>query len=996
MKNNIRSQINNFLHNHGHFIIAFLLILWAFKRWFGQGMITWGDWWPETIDVYLGWLKPHLWSNTKELGGSLLNELSAPVWIPSFTLAGWLAYLFNMKYELIEKIIWYWPYIIIAPISFYYFWRTFFPKNGAGALAGILFFSINTYSMLLTMGGQVNLAIVYALIPAILATLKKYVEIKNIRTGIILGLLVTLAITYEVRGVMLLTVLVLSFLLFFWKKIGLKTIFTSLGWYFLIPITLNMWWIAPFIFQKKTELLPATYDQVKWVVESSYADLAHAMTLFHPQWFDNVLGKINPVPPLFFLIPLILISAIIWSRKEPFIRFFTLIALVSIFLVKGANAPLGQIYIELFEYLPGFSAFRDPSKFNVFLAFAYSVLFAYLVDRVYQLMSSKKIWRISVFSILSIMPLIWLWPVYHQQIEGTFNLITEPTLAYRQLTEKLIQDQRFSRTMWLPKKQRFAYFSELHPQISLDSAIHNSLHFLKNSARETQDALTHRLSQYLLQDAGVKYVIVPDDDTRDIYKDYHPKEFYLNIADNTAWLTKRKDFSLNVYELSGVENIIYVRNHWIYTNSFDSDLMVDYLLQQKEKLGLILTNLENPLETDKLTKTMPYLFNINIPDPQELIAQSKDLTNQNTIENIKQIDLNIVRAEPSTLFILKDNLVSFEWLKIDNDFINLETKVTSRWNPDYYEVQIPAYQKGKHLLLIKIKTGDNLFAGGEIGTDFDPQSRYCVPIAREEILSNTSTAPGAFDGGQFLKMRSYANLSCFARFITLPVNKQNYHLEFDYQYKYGEQARIKIVESNGASHTINLKDFYAKPENQSNHWHHIDQSISLSEETDTVMVSFEILPALNINQDGPSESWFDNIKFFANNANSQNFIQYGKLFPIDGNQKPTQVAINKKSSDEFEAMISGAQNPQLVVLNTMHNPDWIAQVAGGTVSKSTETNGFANGFIISNQKNSYTIDFKFALKSWLSIGFIISITSLLILIIVFAISKFNLYEKQIS
>src|SRR3990167_5427885 len=175
----------------------------------------------------------------------------------------------------------------------------------------------------------------------ILALVKKYSENRNINTGIILGLFVTLAITYEIRGVILLTGLVFIYLACFWRKIGLKNIGWTLVCYGGIPILLNLWWIIPFILQRSGEILPATYDQVKWVKESSYANFSHAITLFHPQWYNNVLGKINPIPLIFFLVPLILIPGVFYSRKDYRVRFFLILSIVALFLIKGANNPLG-------------------------------------------------------------------------------------------------------------------------------------------------------------------------------------------------------------------------------------------------------------------------------------------------------------------------------------------------------------------------------------------------------------------------------------------------------------------------------------------------------------------------------------------------------------------------------------------------------------------------------------------------------------------------------
>src|SRR3990167_1692187 len=161
----MKLKLKNLLTNHWPFILALMIIVLAFKRWFGEGTITWGDWWPESLETYSAWLKPTLWSNSQGLGFNMLDEFSAPLWVPTFTLAGILIKLFNAQYAIIEKLIWFWPYVFLAPFSFYFFWQTFFPKYKLSSFAAVLLFTINTYSMLLTMGGHINLAIVYSLTP---------------------------------------------------------------------------------------------------------------------------------------------------------------------------------------------------------------------------------------------------------------------------------------------------------------------------------------------------------------------------------------------------------------------------------------------------------------------------------------------------------------------------------------------------------------------------------------------------------------------------------------------------------------------------------------------------------------------------------------------------------------------------------------------------------------------------------------------------------------
>ena len=64
------------------------------------------------------------------------------------------------------------------------------------------------------------------------------------------------------------------------------------------------------------------------------------------------------------------------------IRFFLILSLLGVFLAKGSNEPFGQIYIWLFEHIPGFVMFRDPTKWYMLIAVSYSVLIPYSIYKI--------------------------------------------------------------------------------------------------------------------------------------------------------------------------------------------------------------------------------------------------------------------------------------------------------------------------------------------------------------------------------------------------------------------------------------------------------------------------------------------------------------------------------------------------------------------------------------------------------------------------------------
>lgn len=982
----LKTKLKSFITNHGHFILAFILALWAFHRWFGSGTISWGDWWPESLDVYFGSIKFDLWSGAKQFGGSMLNEFSAAVWLPSFSLAGLLAKI-GLSYAWIEKLIWFWPYVIIAPFSYYYFWRTFFPDKKSGLLAGILFFIINTYSMLLTMGGHINLSVVYALTPTILALVKKYSETRNINTGIILGLFVSLAVTYEIRGVILLTGLILIYFVCFWRKIGLKNIFWTLLLYGGVPIFLNLWWIIPFALQRHAEILPATYDQVKWVKESSYANFSHAITFFHPQWYNNILGEINPIPLIFFLLPLILIPAVFYSQKDYRIRFFTIMSIMAIFLIKGANNPLGDIYVFLFQYFPGFKAFRDPSKFNFFLGFSYSVLFGYLAAELYK--NSVK-WAKIGFAVITILPIIWLWPVYSQKIHGTFSLIAEATFKYQQFEQFLKNDKNFARTLWIPKKQRFAYFSENHPIVSTDEAIHNSMSFFKNETMRTEDSILNPLAGYLLPDMGVGYVVIPSDDTKDIYKDYLPKGYYEDLASKQSWLTKNTDLKLSVYEIKNHEDVVYTRDHWIFVNEINSKILKNYLETQKQKLAVILASPNDKvLKSKQLLNNQSHLFTKKYPINRKLSKKTTKIDQGYGVDN-ELISIQVPQKLPFKIFIPTE--IATNILQINLDEHKLTGLQTSSLDQKYYEVQAPAVKPGLHNIIIKRRLSFDLF---NVPYSKNYQD-YNLGILRKDCQNIELTNLGNLsESNKILKIRSFDKKeNCLAKRIKLPESQldktTDYLLSFKTQRLYGKSINIYIETSGGQIIQPTLPNYFSakKYENEKLSWW-TQMALGKNNQYVTIFLAY---PDTIV----PSESWLSemNLKQDDLKKTKNTDILWGNLNNIT-DKKQSQVAkITKNSNSATLVDIQNATTPHLVILNKQYNPDWEAKI-GKKEQLNVITNGFANGFFVDKPGN-YQLKIDFRLNQYILPGSILSLLSLAGLFVILIINLINKRKNKKS
>ena len=181
--------------------------------------------------------------------------------------------------------------------------------------------------------------------------------------------------------------------------------------------------------------------------------------------------------PEFLVLPLVAFGSLLFVRKFS-VLFFAFLAVIGAFLAKGAAEPFGQLYLWLFDHVPGFMLFRDATKFYVLVAVSFTVLIPMIMSRIR--------FRLAPFLFV----LIWLYtirPAITHELTGTFqpSPVPEEFVALKDFL--VLQDDSFA-TFWVPLRHRFGYASALHP------------------AREGREVTKDELIQY-----GIRYVIVPPD-----------------------------------------------------------------------------------------------------------------------------------------------------------------------------------------------------------------------------------------------------------------------------------------------------------------------------------------------------------------------------------------------------------------------------------------------------------------------------------------------------
>lgn len=497
-------------------MIIFLIILKIYSSWFSLGKaLSAGDWpylFLENIREFSFWPKaPFLWLEP-------YYQLTAKIFVERL----------GFSWELTEKIFWFWPFLLLAIFS-----SRFLTKSYLGSLV----YTTNTYILMLVGGGQTGVAMAYALAPYILRKFMEAISFSNsglIKNSLVLGVVLAIQLMFDPR-IFLLSLLICG--LYFLYILFLRKIpFLLPSLFFLITIFLslflNLFWILPFVnsglspFSQGKDIF-LNSEVVKYF---SFATFSNSFSLVHPNWPENIFGKIYFQRPEFLVLPILAFSSLLFvNAKHQKIIFFSFLALLGAFLSKGANPPFGFIYLWLFDHLPGFLIFRDPTKFYLLTCLAYSVL---LPQGLFRLRENLK-WPIKIKKLklktnlqnflFFLFVCFWLFTVKEAvlgQVGGTF-IAKEVPKEYVQFKEFLRNQPQFSRTFWVTKRQRFGFSSLNHPSIDA------SFFFEAISDPEIISWLKSENSLAELKSWQVKYLIVPFDSEGEIFlKDWRYSREY--------------------------------------------------------------------------------------------------------------------------------------------------------------------------------------------------------------------------------------------------------------------------------------------------------------------------------------------------------------------------------------------------------------------------------------------------------------------------------------
>ena len=585
------------------FYISFFLglIFLVFRNWFLAPNIIGGDWpylFPEMLrdpSMYFSSWNP---GQGNGLGG--VNPLYSLSVFFGFTV--FLAHTFSISWVFIYKFFWFALPLFFGIFSSVYLVKTIFPQSALWQkLFASFIFTTNTYFLMVVGGGQMGVALAYSLTPLVLARFIKLIDylvisnknfqfpllsgqaIFNFQLALLAGLTLALQVMFDPRIAYLTMIAAIVYYVFCIKYYVLKrnilnTLYLIL-YTLVIPVSitflLHAVWILPILFFQSSPI-PQDLTSVDGFRFFSFADFPHAFSMLHPNWPENIFGKVGFMKPEFLALPILAYASLLFVSKtkdlrlKTYVLYFALLGLIGAFLAKGANPPFGEINTFLFEHIPGMNMFRDPTKFYLLVALAYSVLMPYSLWQFVKIVSSIKYPTfakasagkqvLSIHNTYYIIPatflVVWAFlirPAIFGQLGGTFKEREVP-LEYVKLKDFLYRQPGFFRTLWIPRQHRFTYNFWSRMPVEAEPLLK------KAKIADIISELRKPETKEYLSDLGIKYVIVPYDVYGEIFvrdRKYDPLAYQQTVRQLEAvpWLKKIGGFGkIAVFETPSFED----------------------------------------------------------------------------------------------------------------------------------------------------------------------------------------------------------------------------------------------------------------------------------------------------------------------------------------------------------------------------------------------------------------------------------------------------------
>lgn len=295
----------------------------------------------------------------------------------------------------------------------------------ASFLAGFLYM-LTPVTFTRVIVGYYYYLIGYALLPLVLYSFATGVKRKSIWHLLLCGFLYSISAS-QIQFIALIPITLAVYLLFERKHVlrGVISLIFVCFVFSLLQLPLIYYILDNFIYAESSLANIAGTSKFFWLYFFA-PSISKALLLFGRDYeflfllyFQN---KILFVPFLFaaLCIPILSFSNFRVSKA----RFYVILALMALFLMKGPNPPFGQIYQWIYEAFPFSGLFRTSYHWSVLLALCYAVLIGVAYDEIKHALETREklaIWIRNFIASSTLISLIYVGFVFSNHVMVAFS-----------------------------------------------------------------------------------------------------------------------------------------------------------------------------------------------------------------------------------------------------------------------------------------------------------------------------------------------------------------------------------------------------------------------------------------------------------------------------------------------------------------------------------------------------------------------------------------------
>ncbi|MEO6077941.1 MAG: hypothetical protein ABIP54_04095, partial [Candidatus Andersenbacteria bacterium] len=658
-----------------------------------------------------------------------------------------------------------------------------------------------------------------------------------------------------------------------WKLVGILVV---VG---IALLLIESYWFMPFVFSQSS----LGYGRlINRGLFPSFATLSHAISLSEPFWTGKNLSDFIAMPALRwnFALPLF---AILWMlfKKTPlrksYLLFWTVIGLIGMFLVKQANDPFPSVYQWLFIHVPGFSLFRESSKFNIISAMGLSILVTashYILKKRYKSLS------ISLGGILALIMLMNIIPFVNGSI-GSLTIPRNIPKQYESITSFFDKDTTYGRSLWVPSADRFIPLSADHPRISISDMFSTSWFNFTKDQETPLSLLSEPYAKALLNFGSFTTIGAPYDTINDIYRwTGKPQEYFdvmiAKIPDLTPSMLSSS--TMRIWNNPNAKPHAYIANNVItvdgpVTDFSGNDPSTDTAFVFKPDISTeIFSRIKDTIATNQ--EMIPFALT-NIVVNNDSISTTSEITNtagltSTTIPNTTSRTASLYARKASDSITIIARIPQKEEVQITSitsgpgayalDINGATTLfVIPEESPEDVYIGIARLFPTQNSITIFNQTSNatlipnGSFEQGAWGPIGDCNNVGGTPVEENGISENISDK--ASEGLHGLELSAQKHVACLSSPIIAPEHADHIIGSLDYQYQQGSSGFADIISPTSSPSTLQSIRFAPIPD-----WQHKIFSIPNPNKQDLSLFLYQPSKATS-NQ--PSSGIFDNVSLHA-------------------------------------------------------------------------------------------------------------------------------------